>query len=110
MRHLANRGEVKREGEFVKVQGAEIVVRNRQTLPSNERKFEFVPDDEISVAAFEVVKDTFSIDHDELIKSVTETLGFSATSKAMKEKAEIVIDKLLQEEKIVSNGGVYSVL
>lgn len=110
LRHLANRGEVKREGEFVKVQGAEIVVRNRQTLPSNERKFEFVPDDEISVAAFEVVKDTFSIDHDELIKSVTETLGFSATSKAMKEKAEIVIDKLLQEEKIVSNGGVYSVL
>ncbi len=84
-------------------------MRNRHSLPNNERKFEFVPDDEIAVAAFEVVSDTFSIDHDELIKSVTETLGFSVTSKTMKEKVELVIDKLLQEQKIVSKGGVYSI-
>ncbi|MGR6859757.1 DUF3320 domain-containing protein [Aliivibrio salmonicida] len=109
LNQLVNRGEIKLDGDFIKIQGAEVVVRNRHSLPNNERKFEFVPDDEIAVAAFEVVSDTFSIDHDELIKSVTETLGFSVTSKTMKEKVELVIDKLLQVQKIVSKGGVYSI-
>ncbi|MEZ9525334.1 DUF3320 domain-containing protein [Enterovibrio norvegicus] len=110
LNQLASRGDITLDGDFAKVQGAEVVVRNRYNLPNNERKFEYVPDEEIGVAALETVQDTFSIEHDELVKSVTETLGFSVTSKAMKEKVEVVLTDLLEREHLVSKGGVYSII
>ncbi|WP_225489677.1 DUF3320 domain-containing protein [Vibrio vulnificus] len=107
---LEKQGKVQLDGDFISLVGAEVVVRNRQAMPNNERKFEYVSDEEIWVAAYDVVQDTFSIEHDELVKSITETLGFSVTSKAMKEKVEAVIAELLQQEHFVSKGGIYSIV
>ncbi|EGR0062852.1 DUF3320 domain-containing protein [Vibrio vulnificus] len=107
---LEKQGKVQLDGDFINLVGAEVVVRNRQAMPNNERKFEYVSDEEIWVSAYDVVQDTFLIEHDELVKSITETLGFSATSKAMKEKVEAVIAELLQQEHLVSKGGIYSIV
>ncbi|WP_158174841.1 DUF3320 domain-containing protein [Grimontia hollisae] len=109
LNQLVARGEITLDGDFIKVRGGEVLVRNRQNMPNNERKFEYVPDEEIWVAAIEIVQDTFSIEHDELVKSITETLGFSVTSRAMKEKVEVVIAGLVHHEYLVSKGGIYAI-
>ncbi|WP_241909651.1 DUF3320 domain-containing protein [Vibrio breoganii] len=97
IRYLQRSGKVTVDGDYLIFKGKETVVRNRRDLPSNERKFDFVYEGEIAIAATETVNDTFSIAKDDLIKSVTEVLGFSSTSQAMRNKVEAVLH---QQEKL----------
>ncbi|OBT13373.1 hypothetical protein A9264_06815 [Vibrio sp. UCD-FRSSP16_10] len=89
--YLQQQGKITLDAEYLIYPAKETTVRNRKQLPSNERKFDFVYDDEIALAAKETVQDTFSISKDDLVKSVTEILGFSSTSQSMKRKVEEVL-------------------
>ncbi|MBF4311997.1 hypothetical protein EAY03_19630, partial [Vibrio anguillarum] len=72
-------------------------------------KYDFIYDGEIAKAAIETVKDTFSISSDDLIKSITEALGFSSTSKAMKDRTEKILFKQVQLGKLEIKGNTYQV-
>ncbi|MCJ0803582.1 DUF3320 domain-containing protein [Vibrio vulnificus] len=107
---LNRRGKVELDGEFIIAKSQdEITIRNRFELPANERKYDFIYDGEIAKAAIETVKDTFSISSDDLIKSITEALGFSSTSKAMKERTETILFKQVQLGKLEIKGNTYQV-
>lgn len=107
---LNRQGKVELDGEFIiaKSQG-EITIRNRVELPSNERKYDLIYDGEIAKAAIETVKDTFSISSDDLVKSITEVLGFSSTSKAMKDRTETILSEQVQLGHLEIKGDTYQV-
>lgn len=106
--YLQNLGQIKCDGEFVLLgENQKMPVRNRSDLASNERKFDYVYDGEIEQAAIVTVRDTFSISRDDLVKSVTEILGFSVTSKAMRERVEGVLDKLEASQTLQRTGTTY---
>ncbi|MDO6496810.1 DUF3320 domain-containing protein [Photobacterium sanguinicancri] len=108
---LNRQGEVNLEGEFILLTAqSDIIVRNRAALPSNERKFDLIYDGEITVAAIDTVRDTYSISHDDLIKSITEVLGFSSTSKAMKIRVESILKELESSSSVIVKGDTYQVI
>ncbi|CAM3084284.1 DUF3320 domain-containing protein [Vibrio rarus] len=106
---LQLQGKVSVDGDFVIYPKTETTVRNRKSLPSNERKFDFVSDTEIAMAARETVRDTFSIAQDELVKCVTEILGFSSTSQGMKRRVEAVLNQQQEAGKLNLQGDTYTV-
>ncbi|WP_240507712.1 MULTISPECIES: DUF3320 domain-containing protein [unclassified Vibrio] len=107
---LNRQGKVELDGEFIiaKSQG-EITIRNRVELPSNERKYDLIYDGEIAKAAIETVKDTFSISSDDLVKSITEVLGFSSTSKTMKDRTETILFEQVQLGYLEIKGDIYRI-
>lgn len=108
---LSREDKVLFDGEFAMLSSkVEVVVRNRAVLPSNERKFDLIYDGELAQAAVDTINDTYSISNDDLIKSVTEVLGFSVTSKAMKERVQVVLDQLELEQKFEKTGDTYKAL
>jgi very-short-patch-repair endonuclease len=105
---LSRQGKVDLHGEFVlSKSNTEIIVRNRADLPTNERKFDFIYDGEITKAALETVRDTYSISSDDLIKSVTEVLGFSSTSQAMKIRVQTILKELEIQNSLELKGETY---
>jgi very-short-patch-repair endonuclease/DNA polymerase III delta prime subunit len=107
---LNRQGKVELDAEFIiaKSQG-EITIRSRIELPSNERKYDLIYDGEIAKAAVDTVKDTFSISSDDLVKSITEVLGFSSTSKAMKFRTESVLAEQVESGHLTLKGDTYQV-
>ncbi|CAM4177669.1 DUF3320 domain-containing protein [Vibrio neonatus] len=107
LQELQHTGKLHVDGDYVIYHDKETSVRNRKNLPNNERKFDFICDDEIALAAVETVNDTFSIPQDDLIRGVTEVLGFSSTSQAMRSKVEAVLVELVNAKKISLTGDTY---
>ncbi|PMH46123.1 hypothetical protein BCU68_08600 [Vibrio sp. 10N.286.49.B3] len=107
---LQSKGKVEFERDFVisRIQ-PEVIVRNRSNLPANERRFDFIDDSEIAKAAIDTVHDTYSISHDDLIKTITEVLGFSVTSQAMKVRVEGILQTVESENHITRKGDTYQV-
>ncbi|WP_139685829.1 DUF3320 domain-containing protein [Vibrio tasmaniensis] len=104
---LNRQGSIELDGEFIIAKSYdEITIRNRSELPSNERKYDLIYDGEIAKAAVDTVKDTFSISCDDLIKSVTEVLGFSMTSKAMKVRTEAILLEQVNSGHLTAQGDV----
>jgi hypothetical protein len=104
---LNRQGKVELDGEFIIAKSHnEITIRNRAELPSNERKYDLIYDGEIAKAAVDTVKDTFSISSDDLIKSITEVLGFSMTSKAMKVRTETILLEQVNLGNLTTQGDV----
>ncbi|PMG64365.1 DUF3320 domain-containing protein [Vibrio lentus] len=104
---LNRQGKVELDGEFIVAKSQdEITIRSRVDLPSNERKYDLIYDGEIAKAAIDTVKDTFSISSHDLVKSVTEVLGFSSTSKAMKVRTESILLELVNSGTLSIQGDV----
>ncbi len=104
---LNRQGKVELDGEFIITNQSDITIRNRTELPSNERKYDFVYDGEIAKAAIDTVKDTFSISNDDLVKSITEVLGFASVSKPMKARTEKILLKLIELGSLTIKGDIY---
>ncbi|MGR5338901.1 DUF4011 domain-containing protein [Vibrio astriarenae] len=104
---LQREGRLKTDGEFVLHPSANLTVRSRRDLPTNERKFDYIYDGEIALAATETVRDTFSISKDDLVKSITEVLGFSMTSAAMRSKVEAVLAEQEKRGRLMREGETY---
>jgi hypothetical protein len=104
---LNRQGKVELDGEFIITNQSEITIRNRTELPSNERKYDLIYDGEIAKAAIDTVKDTFSISNDDLVKSITEVLGFSSTSKTMKARTEKILSDLIKLGCLTIKGDIY---
>ncbi len=108
---LNRQGKVELDGEFIIVKSQnEFIVRNRAELPSNERKYDLIYCGEIAKAAVDTVKDTFTISSDDLVKSITEVLGFSSTSKAMKIRTETVLLEQVKLGYLKIKGDTYQVV
>ena len=107
---LNRQGKVELDGEFIIAKSQnEIIVRNRSELPSNERKYDLIYNGEIAKAALDTVEDTFTISSDDLVKSITEVLGFSSTSKAMKIRTETILSEQVKSGNLEIKGDTYQV-
>ncbi|SMY31658.1 ATP-dependent RecD-like DNA helicase [Photobacterium malacitanum] len=107
---LNRQNKVKLDGEFIIAKSQnDIIVRNRFELPSNERKYDFIYNGEIVKAARDTVEDCFTISSDDLVKSITEVLGFSCTSKAMKIRTEAILSEQVKLGNLGIKGDNYQV-
>jgi len=105
---LSRQDKIELDAEFILSKGQpEVIVRNRTELPINERKFDLIYDGEIAKGVLDIVRDTYSISGDDLIKSVTEVLGFSSTSKAMKIRVQTILRELESQNKFELKGDNY---
>jgi hypothetical protein len=92
------------QGEFLyKIDGV-IQVRDRSTLPSQERKFEYVSPEELAAAAEVVIKDGFSLPVEEAIISVARLLGFSRVSPQMSDSMKEILDTVSERSNISMEG------
>ncbi len=98
-----NRKAIQRGDFLYKIDG-EIQLRDRSTLPPQERKFEYISPEELSAAAEVVIKDGFSLSVEEAITNVARLLGFGRVSSQMSESIREVLDTLSERSSVSMEG------
>lgn len=68
-------------------------IRNRNQLPNNERKFEYIYDGEIQAALLYITKQSKLLTSNEIIKATTEIFGFMVASQLMRIRIQMLIDQ-----------------
>lgn len=98
-------GRVQQEGEFLSIPGAEVSVRDRSQVSSpGLRKPEMLPPAEIRTAILDTVERSFGARKEELIQVTSRRFGFKATSPQIREAIQAQIQKLLDEQSLVTQG------
>lgn len=93
---VCNKGNILQDGQFLVHQNSKIILRNRQHVQSSGlRKSEMLPPQEIAVGIVQVVKNNLGATEDEIIMSLSRSLGFKATSGTLRKVISEVIEQLL---------------
>jgi hypothetical protein len=97
LRALEHTGELRSDGAFWSSSQARMVqVRDRSRAQSTTlRKAEYLPPEEVSVAATEIVKENVRVSVDELVIEIARRLGFQRTGGDLHEVIRKVIDREL---------------
>ena len=93
---VCNKGEISRDDEFLIHKNSKIVLRNRQNVQSlGLRKSEMLPPQEIAVGIIKVVKNNLGATEEEVIISISRSLGFKATSGTLRKVISDIIKMLI---------------
>ncbi|MGQ6089306.1 DUF3320 domain-containing protein [Serratia sp. IR-2025] len=93
---VCNKGDILQDGQILIHQKSKIVLRNRQNVQSSGlRKSEMLPPQEIAVGISQVVKNNLGATEEEIVMSISRSLGFKATSGALRKVISEVIEQLL---------------
>lgn len=93
---VCNKGDILQDGQFLIHQKSKIVLRNRQNVQSlGLRKSEMLPPQEIAVGVSQVVKNNLGATEEEIVMSISRSLGFKATSGTLRKVISEVIEQLL---------------
>jgi hypothetical protein len=99
---VCNKGDVIQDGQFLVHSKSTVSLRNRQNVQSSGlRKSEMLPPQEIAVGIVKVVKDNLGATDDEIITSISRSLGFKATSGALRKTISDVIEQLITKGTVV---------
>ncbi|MGL1903112.1 MAG: DUF3320 domain-containing protein [Fibrobacterales bacterium] len=88
------------DGTFIENPRNEVVVRNRQSLPSSEKKLELVPFSEIQKALLVVIQESVSVRPEACFSEVASRLGFSRVTGAMVGILQGQLDSLIQQKAV----------
>lgn len=81
-----------------------IQIRNRASLSNNQKKIEYVPQEEISLAAELILKKEFSIPLYDLCSQISSLLGYARMTENIQESIESIIQNHIDNnDYIVSN-------
>ena len=95
---VCNKGEIILDGQFLIHQKSKIILRNRQNVQSSGlRKSELLPPQELAVGIVQVVKNNLGATDDEIVISISRSLGFKATSGALRKVISEEIEQLLSK-------------
>jgi hypothetical protein len=95
-------------GPFYVTSSSEIKIRDRSNATSAAlRKPEFLPPQEIGIAAISLVQRNFGASLNELVTSVARVFGYSATSIQLRGIIEGVVDELVASGRLVMQGDMY---
>ncbi|MCL6349983.1 DUF3320 domain-containing protein [Pectobacterium polaris] len=93
---VCNKGNIFQDGQFLVHQKSKIILRNRQNVQSSGlRKPEMLPPQEIAVGIVQVVKNNLGATEEEIIMSLSRSLGFKATSGTLRKVISEVVEQLL---------------
>jgi very-short-patch-repair endonuclease len=103
-------GRLERDGDFLSVPGQTPTVRDRSGARSpNLRRPDMLPPAEIRVAAVATVRDNFGATADQVVQSVSRTLGIKLTSGQLRTVILTVIGQALAAGELVQQGEMLSV-
>jgi len=88
---------VMNKGDFLYHPDTALEVRNRAQLPSAERKFDWVSDEEIQLAIATAVSNSYSLNNEDATAMALDMLGFSRATAAVKSRIGGLIDQLLEK-------------
>ena len=98
-------GNVIRKEKFLWQPNMELLkIRSRLPLPNSSRKIQLIPPEEIALAIIEIIKASYGINRDMIPPEVCELFGFKRTTNDMIAYVDNLINKLLNEGKIIKNG------
>lgn len=93
---VCNKGDILQDGQFLIHQKSKIILRNRQNVQSSGlRKSEMLPPQEIAVGITQVVKNNLGATEEEIVMSISRSLGFKATSGTLRKVISEVLEQLL---------------
>ena len=81
------------------------ILRNRANLSPVEKKFEYVPEEEIQEAISHILLHAFSISRKELISATLSILGFQRATLKISDRVDKVIDSQQKEQTIIEQSG-----
>ena len=84
----------------------ESTLRDRSSLPSSERKLEFIAPDEIRSAMLHIVKMSHSIGMEDLISETAGAFGFGRVTAKMKQSFEDLVQSLVNGGDLMENNGL----
>ncbi len=100
-------GTIEAENDAYIVDGTEIdMPRDWSSRPPAERRFDFVPDAELTAALRNVVQASFGIDANEAIREAFKLMGFRRTTDDTFTRARPMIDALIQSGLFVEQDGL----
>ena len=93
---VCNKGDILQDGQILIHKKSKIILRNRQHVQSSGlRKSEMLPPQEIAVGITQVVKHNLGATEEEIVMSISRSLGFKATSGTLRKVISGVIEGLL---------------
>ncbi|WJV61122.1 DUF3320 domain-containing protein [Pectobacteriaceae bacterium C52] len=93
---VCNKDDIFQDGQFLIHQKSKIILRNRQNVQSSGlRKTEMLPHQEIATGIIKVVKNNLGATEEEIVMSISRSLGFKATSGTLRKVISEVIEQLL---------------
>ncbi|WAL54079.1 DUF3320 domain-containing protein [Klebsiella variicola subsp. tropica] len=93
---VCNKGDILQDGQILIHKKSKIILRNRQHVQSSGlRKSEMLPPQEIAVGITQVVKHNLGATEEEIVMSISRSLGFKATSGTLRKVISEVIERLL---------------
>ncbi|MGA9608011.1 MAG: DUF3320 domain-containing protein [Rouxiella badensis] len=99
---VCHKNDIYQEGNFLIHRQSKILLRNRQNVHSaGLRKSEMLPPQEIALGIDQVVKNNFGATDDEIILSISRSLGFKATSGTLRKVIIEVVEQLLLKGTLV---------
>ncbi|WP_067738227.1 DUF3320 domain-containing protein [Novosphingobium naphthalenivorans] len=100
-------GKVSREGDFLTVPDADVIVRDRSLAASTTlRRADRLPPAEIAVAILDIVRANFGATRDQIVQAVSRAVGNKATSSTVREMIEGEIDRVSHEGHLVEQSGL----
>jgi hypothetical protein len=98
-------GLVEADGDFYRVNGSNISVRNRSRVASPTlRRPDMLPRAEIERAILDIVDTNFGATRGELVQAAARSFGFASTSSQLRAAFSYVIDGLLALGQLVEQG------
>jgi very-short-patch-repair endonuclease len=102
-----NKDDIIQDGQFLIHQNSKVMLRNRQNVQSSGlRKSEMLPPQEIAVGITQVLKSNLGATDDEIITSISRSLGFKATSGTLRKVISDVIEQLILKGLILREGAL----
>jgi len=103
----ANRsGRLKLRGEFLwSPEMKEPPVRDRSHLPARSRRGELIAPEEIAAAFRRVIDDSVAIREQDAVREVCRLLGYSRVGKELRERAQGVLDGMIDRREIQHHNG-----
>jgi hypothetical protein len=86
----------------------EVMVRNRNSLPTANKKIELVPDREIEEALKVTVETAFSLSADEAISEALSMMGFQRATNKARSRVNSVLSRLLKNNSFFEDGNILS--
>ena len=97
--------EIYRKGSFLWSKNMpNAVVRDRSSLDGQQRKLEYVSPEEFAEAVIIVVTHSYGIERDDIATPTVRLLGFKSASSQAKTLVDSVVDSMLKEGKLESDG------
>ena len=84
-------------------------VRDHSTAPDGDRKLEFVPPVEIEEAIMEVLRRSFMIEQDDVIKHALLILGFKRRTKKAKSTMRQTLRSMINRGRVTSKDGILEI-